>query len=298
MSFIDLSLFRDDAVRDLAWLLTSPDLLSAVKAGAPLATPVDPAQREDVVRWLHALDREPAGLHDRVSRVGSRRLGFYAEALLDYFLAQGPFNRLIAANVPLRAAGQTLGEVDFLLENARGERLHWELAVKFYLHIDGNEVASLRDFVGPNLQDRLDLKHARLLSHQLRLSARDEFASLGFDGPFRAELFVKGRLFYRHGEEQDSPPELADNPLRGGWTTASEWQGNCRPDESCHVLPRLAWLAPRHVLPAGPPFDLVDETLTQPVMVAYHDRSTGTERSRGFIVPDDWPERAARFTTT
>ncbi len=43
--------------------------------------------------------------------------------------------RLIAANVPLRHGRRTIGECDFLLENAQRTRLHWELAVKFYLHI-------------------------------------------------------------------------------------------------------------------------------------------------------------------
>jgi hypothetical protein len=48
-------------------------------------------------------------------------------------------------------------------------------------------------------------------------------------------------------------------------------------------------------------------TLSSPIMVARYERSEGSERShsatgdvwrehsRGFIVPDEWPERAADF---
>ena len=160
----EITPFHDPAVRDLAWLLFSPDLLSTSRAGAPLAHPAATAtERQTTLAWLAALDRDPAALHAQVHKPSLTRLGFYAEALLEYFLTQGPHARLIAANIPLRTAGLTLGEVDFLLQDVRGERLHWELAVKFYLHIgEGDRAATLAHYVGPNLQDRFDLKHARL----------------------------------------------------------------------------------------------------------------------------------------
>lgn len=309
----EITSLRDPAVRDLAWLLFSPDLLSASRAGAPLARPVAEGQeRDSALAWLAALDRDPAALHAQVHQPSLTRLGFYAEALLEYFLTHGPNARLIAANIPLRTAGLTLGEVDFLLQNVRGERLHWELAVKFYLHIgEGGGAAALARYVGPNLQDRFDLKHARLLNHQLGLSARDEFASLGFQGPWRAELFVKGRLFYRDdglGLAPNPPPELAGNHLRGWWKTASEWR-DAKADQLFASLPRLGWMAER-TLSAQEGDALVGQTqalservatLSSPIMVARYERydsSTGDiwrEHSRGFIVPDEWPERAADF---
>jgi hypothetical protein len=318
----EITPFRDPAVRDLAWLLFSPDLLSTSRAGAPLAHPAATAiERETTLAWLAALDRDPIALHAQVHKPSLTRLGFYAEALLEYFLTHGPHARLIAANIPLRTAERTLGEVDFLLENVRGERLHWELAVKFYLHIsEGEGAATLAHYVGPNLQDRFDLKHARLLNHQLGLSARDEFASLGFEGPWRAELFVKGRLFYRddglgldRSLTSNPPPELAADHLRGWWKTASEWQDS-KENGLFAALPRLGWMAER-TLSAQEGDALAEQTavlservatLSSPIMVARyerydgHDSSTGDvwrEHSRGFIVPDDWPARAADFAT-
>jgi uncharacterized protein len=312
----EITQFHDPAVRDLAWLLFSPDLLSASRAGAPLAYPVATAtERHATLVWLAGLDRDPAELHAQVHKPSLTRLGFYAEALLEYFLTHGPHARLIAANIPLRTAERTLGEVDFLLENMRGERLHWELAVKFYLHIgESDRAATLARYVGPNLQDRFDLKHTRLLNHQLGLSARDEFASLGFEGPWRAELFVKGRLFYRDGDSGlalNAASELGRDHLRGWWKTASEWQDS-KADGLFASLPRLGWMAVRTL--SGQEGEALGEqtaalservaTLASPIMVAQYERceseqcTTGNlwrEHSRGFIVPDEWPERAAVF---
>ncbi|WP_248322081.1 DUF1853 family protein [Caballeronia sp. Sq4a] len=311
--------FGDATVRDLAWLLFSPDLLRESAAGAPLAQPFESADARDAtLMWLAALDAAPDALHVRSRNPKSTRLGIYAESLLEFFLAHGPAARLIAANVPLRRQRRTIGECDFLLETATGARLHWELAVKFYLHIgDGVErAARLSDYVGPNLQDRFDLKHARLLTHQLGLTSRAEFAALGLEGPWHPQLFIKGRLFY-HDEGIAPAPEVGEAHVRGWWLTATEWRDRHgeheahggREDRAWVVQPRLAWLAPRRLNPSDAD-SLIDEAaaihtrlaaIAAPTMVAAYVRDGRTgwaEESRGFIVPDDWPERARAFAAS
>jgi len=324
-----LAELTDPAVRDLAWLLFSADLLREQPPRASLAVPwADAGEAAAVVRWLLTLDRDPAPLHAVLAGNPVTRLGRYAEILLGWFLSSGPAARLVAANVPLRRAGRTLGECDFLVAAADGRRLHWELAVKFYLHAGGPQ-AALADFVGPNLRDRLDLKHAHLLDHQLRLTEREEFASLGYPGPWVAQMFVKGWLFYAAGASEQAPvcdpSALAPDHARGWWVRRSEWAAFARRQaaDGWSVLPRLAWLAPRRtaagaVSTVARPVD--PATLLahlpredEPVMVAAFvtegapggHRVSGAsgagtvhvdiERSRGFIVPDDWPERAQAF---
>ncbi|SAK66942.1 hypothetical protein AWB80_03228 [Caballeronia pedi] len=309
--------FDDITVRDLAWLLFAPDLLR--EGDATLAHPfASQAERDATLAWLKALDASPQSLHEHTRNPRFTRLGIYAESLLRYFLAGGPAARLIAANVPLRLQRRTIGECDFLLETANDVRLHWELAVKFYLHIgngDASRAARLSDYVGPNLQDRFDLKHARLVTHQLALTSRAEFAALGFEGPWRAQLFIKGRLFYHGlaGERIDAAPELGANHLRGWWLTASEWRearARASGDERAWVVqPRMAWLASRR-LDASDAESLIAEsddirtrleTTASPTMIAAYlrdDAGNWTEESRGFIVPDDWPERARAFAAS
>ena len=324
-----LDTLHDPVVRDLAWLLFSPPLIHDTRLAGKLArlfeTSSDAAVAAD---WLRALDRTPAALGDAMATAKLTRLGRYAECLLAYFLEHGPALRLVAANVALRRNGRTLGECDFLVETATGTRLHWELAVKCYLHTPGASTP-LAAFVGPNLQDRFDLKVAHLLDHQLPLSARDEFSSLGHPGPWLAQMLVKGWLFYRGfaGEPQSEIADGADvidpRHARGFWVTLGEWAAHA---ESAGlrwaVLPRLAWLAPRVPVPlAGAQAQglcnaaALTERLAQqsgPTMVvgyrtdAIAPAAEGCtpsadaggalrESVRGFVVPDDWPDRAYAF---
>ncbi|WP_233863165.1 DUF1853 family protein [Paraburkholderia adhaesiva] len=246
----------DPAVRDLAWLLFSADLLRAQPPRAPLAELwADRIKAQLAAQWLARLDADPTPLWAVLEESRPTRLGRYAEILLGWFLEHGPAPRLIAANVPLRRAGRTLGECDFLAETPDGQRLHWELAVKCYLHT-GDSGTTLADFVGPNLRDRFDRKFTRLLDHQLRLTEREEFVSLGLPGPWLAQMFVKGWLFYRAGEHVQTlasdPPALGPGHARGWWVTRSEWSEFAAKQvaDGWSVLPRLAWLGTRRI-PAG-----------------------------------------------
>jgi hypothetical protein len=315
-----LAALRDPAVRDLAWLLFSPHLLRPHPA-APLAeTWESPEEADAIVAWLIALDRDPHALHLALAGARLTRLGRYAEELLGWFLRHGPFATLVAANLALRRAGRTLGECDFLIETSRGRRLHWELAVKCYLHA-GDGRGQLADFVGPNLRDRLDRKRLHLLDHQLRLSGREEFATLGLPGPWLAQMFVKGWLFYRAAGADvagasPEPAELAPRHLRGWWVTHEDWPAFVAAHSSAgwSALPRLDWLAPRRLAGAGDtspvhardsiappttPHALFEQLARpdEPVMVAAFvaDEDGYRECSRGFIVPDDWPARARAF---
>jgi hypothetical protein len=301
-----LDALRDAAVRDIAWLLFSADLLRAQPPSGVLANPFEsPDEAAAAMDWLEAQDTDPAPLHRHLAALRMTRLGRYAECLLAWFLTHGPAPRLIAANVALRRAGVTLGECDFLVETPSGKRLHWELAVKCYLHA-GNGRGELADYVGPNLQDRFDLKLAHLLHHQLPLSAREEFASLGHRGPWDAQMYVKGWLFYRDGIVERDPVEIDPAHARGWWTTRADWPSFARDHADAWVLlPRLEWLAPRlHDAQHAMNFVAADKLAQQfehhtgPTMVAaFVEQPDGrwAERSRGFIVPDDWPERAQAF---
>ncbi|SIT37666.1 conserved hypothetical protein [Paraburkholderia ribeironis] len=314
-----LDTLRDAAVRDLAWLLLSADLLRPQPPVGALANPFDtPAELEATVAWLRLLDTAPAPLHRDLAATRVTRLGRYAERLLGWFLQHGPAARLVAAGVPVRRAGVTLGECDFLVQTQRGERLHWELAVKCYLHA-GEGRGQLADYVGPNLKDRFDLKLAHLLNHQLPLSAREEFASVGHVGPWTPQMFIKGWLFYRYGETSPDPVELDPAHGRGWWVTRSEWPAFAASHaHKWRPLPRLEWLAPARAVrdsekllhegeseaeAAGAPYVDAQTLAAQtshhgPTLVAaFGEDGAGDsiERSRGFIVPDEWRAQARSY---
>lgn len=311
-----LKQLQDAAVRDLAWLLLSAPLLRERSFSGRLASAFETSgEARACAAWLIALDEDPQALHHAIAAARLTRLGRYAECLLAWYLQHGPAPTLVAANVALRRAGRTLGECDFLVETASGARLHWELAVKCYLYVGGGGDARLTGYVGPNLRDRFDLKLAHLLKHQLPLSARDEFASLGHAGPWHAQMFVKGWLFYHLDDAKVAPvfpmlpPAVAEHHSHGFWVTRSEWSGLAAAD-AWMILPRLCWLAPRPAMTAGNEQTaglLAREALAArfatsagPTMVAAFARDVADgcwrERLRGFVVPDDWPGQAAVFS--
>jgi hypothetical protein len=305
----------DPAVRDLAWLLASSPLLRAQPPMGELATVFEtPQQAVDTGAWLRELDRDPTALRQAIAATRITRLGRYAECLLGFFLQQGPAARLVAANVALRVAGRTIGECDFLVESPSRRKLHWELAVKCYLHAGAapGDRPELADYVGPNLQDRFDLKLTHLLGHQLPLSAREGFAALGHLGPWRPQMLVKGWLFYRWGETPEIARAVDPSHCRGFWVARRDWPALAanRGGARWAVLPRLAWLAPRPPIateavdaallsPAAALTERLDQQ-TGPVMVASFERQPPLlghwhETDRGFVVPDDWPEQARAY---
>lgn len=307
---------RDPHVRALAWLLDAPDLMAPdapcwegriASLGRPTA---------DTVQWLQALDSEPAQLqafHAYLAQQPSGRLGRYAEKLLTYFLQHQGW--LVAANLQVRnltGGRETLGEFDFLVRlpdgDAAGLLSHWEFATKFYLLEEAaSEGLSSDIFVGPNLADSLGKKMRKIMTQQLQLSRHPAAAPVLPEPVAAAQALVKGWLFYRDPDWQ-LPAELGISPehCRGFWCTADDLLSRYadQSERRWLALPRLAWLAPARVS--------VDDTLgidafvtmlrmrlaqeQAPVIVASClplDANDVVEVERGFIVPDDWQQRAA-----
>jgi uncharacterized protein len=318
-----MTTLRDAAVRDLAWLLLAPRLFSRQVFGSLLANgPID----LDLLDWLYTLDADPAPLHLSLAGLRTRRVGHYAERLVHFVLSHSPHFRLIAANLPLRLEKQTVGECDFLLEDRAGRRLHWELAVKCYLYVETEPFPPdpLASFVGPALGDRLDIKLRRMLDHQLPLSGRADYASLLPPGPWQAQMWVSGWLFDRFdrwhaGRALNIDARLAPDLLSGFWVPRRAWPGLCATlgAEGWTRLPRLRWIAPL----AEPDDSFCDEETMRerideafaraPVVeagiqkgrddpfaiAAWKKGADGRlhEIARGFIVADDWEERAIVF---
>ena len=249
-----LTTLQDPCVRDLAWLLLAPRLLSAHAFGSLLVAP--PEGVADLLDALRKLDTDPSPLHQTLAPLTTRRVGHYAERLVHFALSAMSSYTLIAANLPLRLHKQTVGECDFLLEDPAGVRLHWELAVKCYLRVDPNEIDlplddSLAAFVGPALGDRLDIKLARMLDHQLPLSGRADYAALLPPGPWQAQMWISGWLFDRFDHwyarrPMQMDPRLAADLSTGFWVPASQWHELAAMigAQGWTQLPRLRWIAP------------------------------------------------------
>lgn len=296
---------RQPQVRDLAWTLLSPPLLTATPwpQRHPLAASRWACKPADLADWLQALDACSAPLDAWLAQHPTRRLGLYYERLWQFALNQAPGIRLLAANLPVRLGNSTLGELDLLLEDAEGVH-HLELAVKLYLGPAGSTDRNLSCWIGPGRHDRLDLKLERLNLHQLPLSstpaAQAILNRLGITN-LQAGCWLSGYLFYPWPD--DCPPPAGANPahLRGRWLARRDWPKFLASSPAGHwqPLPRHTWLAPAR-------FETVDLWPREILQTWYaglgsaaqahllarlatNEAGEWIEAERVFLVGDSWP---------
>lgn len=247
----DLQL-KHPAVRDLTWSCLGAPLLQTPRLPGILPGTDNPgfALTEARRDWLRGLDAQPAPLLEHLQAHVTSRLGLYFEALWHFFLAADPEVDFIAHNVPVRDEARTLGEFDCLYFcRQRHTYCHLELAVKYYLAWPAQGGSGLA-WLGPNSQDRLDRKLARLSGHQSRLgqdpAAASVLAGLGIHTPPQPLIELRGYLF-RHGGSAVSPPAAwhPDQELRS-WHRLEELSQLLDDQRHYRVLPRLRWLSPAH----------------------------------------------------
>jgi uncharacterized protein len=233
----------------LRWLLLSPPLVVApvsLLAGAPSAqTPLasfTPSERSSIALWLEALQQDNTVLIEWLHTRPQARIGRYAENLLEFYLTHGPQHCLAAAHVPLRSEVNgtvvTRGELDFLLTNAQGQRMHWELAVKFFLCTATGDTATPADFIGPNGVETLAHKWHKLFAKQLTHSPPAPWNA----HTWQPQALTRGWMFYRWGTAVPQCAALHADHCKGWWTDWADIEQ--LPQASYVYLPRLQWMAP------------------------------------------------------
>ena len=290
-------------VRALAWLLDAPDLLDVQHPHweGRIATlgPVTP----ETEAWLAALDADPARLDAALGTRMPTRLGLYAEKLMAFYFAEQ--GRLVAHGLQVRASrNDTVGEFDFLLDAGPDGVEHIEFATKFYLlqgEQGGARLAEAFDsFVGPNLADSLGRKMRKVFDRQLTLGSHPAAQAILPRPVTAARALIKGWLFYPAGTWLEMKG-ISARHCRGFWCALGEI--GQLDSERFLILPRLQWLPPFRATSAAWMLDRVQlqaeladhfAQTDAPVLVALVREGQGNivETDRGFIVPDDWRERA------
>jgi hypothetical protein len=197
--------------------------------------------------------------------------------------------------------------------------------------ISGDELEADTDFfVGPNLADSLGAKMGKILDRQLALAQHPAAQAILPQAVTAAAALVKGWLFYRDGVQPVPSLGLSPAHCRGFWCALGELEAV--PGAHFAILPRLSWLAPAKLAPAaaigkaqllatlrahfavdsmpvmvvvlrsqtdavGGEVDLDDNgersACGDKINQVDGDTLTMLEQTRGFVVPDDWRNRAA-----
>lgn len=311
------TLFQDDAVRrDLAWLATTPDLVTL-----PLPIPCggrpslkELGLEETLLTWLSTLGRPALAV---LNGQRTTRMGHYHERLWHTLLDYAPNTRLLARNVRIISQRTTLGELDMLYRTrANPAPVHLEVAIKFYLGLpDGPGATNSQSrWIGPGGLDSLAIKGAHLKRHQLPLSTtalamktlehwltpRDLGALEGaLTTQLTQRLAMPGVLYYPWHASLPAPQGATPNHRRGVWCYCRDWPALAA---SKTDTPKMAWLqkphwlAPPRLSTFGNAADLMPAIMDnlhawrspQQVMLYY---ATEQRYERLFLVPDDWPRQ-------
>lgn len=312
-------MIRTPALRHLAWLCTAPPLWHFPDAFVPAAwLPEDWHAR--LQHWDAAPQEAPAFVH----ALANPRLGLYFETLYDALLTHLLGWQVLARNLPIRAGGLTLGELDFVVRNPHtGQVEHHEIAVKFYLGYQAQPHGSAQ-WLGPNPADSLEGKAHRLQDEQRRRTQLPEaqaalgdlLVGAGLVGaglpandvrlqasshtnnlPLPTRLFMPGYLFHpQDGTAIALPQQVPLTHARGTWRRLDD---ALQADRTGWVpLVKPHWLGPwqqAHAPDSTAVLDALEQVARSatPRLFARVDLDAGgqmwRETARFFVVPAAWP---------
>lgn len=313
--------YKHIVVRDLAWLLLSPELFIENLQEFPAFQIAEESLACPIEEWLAELDASSSKAlsinGQKIERQKFRRLGIYCESLMEFFFAKAPWRegcapQSVVRNFRVDGKNKTLGECDFLLPFANGKTLHIEMAVKFYLQHPYAERA-WNAWLGPNAIDRLDIKLNRMIDHQLTLPNRpdtkeifDEFLSHNeIEKNIESQYFLKGALF-SHAQSESSnfrgPEHSNEHLLRGEWVRISEFLDyEHKQMGECILCDKMEWLSGPEHMENTLGLDEVTDKMRDIYSRAYENKlnppglmlmlfDSDANQKRLMIVPDQWPE--------
>lgn len=153
-------------------------------------------------------------------------LGKRIERFFEFFIKQSKNYYLIKNNIQIINNKQTLGELDFLIYDKRKEKyLHIEHVYKFYLY-DDSFPDEIDRFIGPNRDDSLAKKLAKLKDKQLPLLYKDETQKYleGIDiNSLEQKVCFKGNIYVPMHFKSENLPIINKSCIKGFYISYKEF---------------------------------------------------------------------------
>lgn len=154
------------------------------------------------------------------------RLGHLVEQFIFDLLEQDKNIQIIGTNIQVIQDKKTIGELDCLISD-EGKLIHLELVYKFYLYdtnIPGNEIDK---WIGPNRNDSLKQKLAKLKSKQMPLlfhpKSNEIISDFGYNSErFDQKVHFKAQLFIPLGQRGQIINEVNIACISGFYLTHQE----------------------------------------------------------------------------
>jgi hypothetical protein len=296
--------FKHQSVRDLAWAIASPPLITNLSHQCLWQGGMW-YQRlyEGTLPWLIEIDADPAELDELLSNQKDRRMGKYFETLWSFWLRHCPFYEVVENNIQIIIDGETLGEIDFILfDKVMKKTVHWEVAVKFYLGVGDTRL--MCNWHGPNLRDRLDVKVEHLMHRQSVISKDTKVArwlkqqGLVIDA---CAVVLKGRLYFPwlSNQTQDRgkmlPVQCFEELSYGHWFKKADFEEVFDEKQCFELLINQGWMEKIPTNSTNVLYskrDIYEAVSDNVVRFPLHLQVCDPFciRDRVFLVDDNWPQ--------
>lgn len=277
----EINKIDNSGLRDLIWLIYSPQIAWNEIDAELRYFLAEEGDFEQLLNWYNKLPSDSI-----LEGIKTYPLGKYAESLVTFYLENNSKYELLENNLQLIRNNQTLGEIDFLFYQA-SQLIHLELAIKFYLRLEG----STDRYLGPKAKDELANKLHKLTHHQSQLAiANADLLPAYLDAQeIKPKVLIKGVLFF--------PWKELDWPLKvneGWWLRIKHLSELNDAESSFKLLVKKDWIYPFAKDTELLKFQCLEqkinerlETETAIMLLRYNKK--GQLLDRGFVVKSSWP---------
>lgn len=172
------------------------------------------------------------------------RLGHMAERVVAELIRKSSNYEMLFENLQLIEDGQTIGEIDFIIQNLHSKYLiHLELAYKFYLYDPSISANTINNWIGPNRNDSLKEKLDKLKSRQFPLihhnAARTALSEVNMNEVSQA-LCLLASMYIPYEYDGAFGPDY-HKAIKGYYIHAERFYSIDHSDRTYHLPTKLEW---------------------------------------------------------